>query len=267
MGRAGGETRRATPAGGKREAREALGTGDWVEQWLSALPEGLRQAVMREEGRVRRVNSRITAVKLNRMKKVFFDKPWLEERGRASCCRMEAAKALPPGVMGVGRVPVVLCGKEGPRVVYFTEQYPDRIDIFLTAEQLVDGTPPPEEDLKAGLQVEITDATLLVRRKGSLEALVHGKFWDVADAEDSFWEFLDDDELRISIVKGPSSLYTWPHLLQNVAERAGGNMSRSNDPRVYVPPLLADHVDIEVTLRRLAIEDRARTRLDATAGR
>ena len=44
-------------------------------------------------------------------------------------------------------------------------------------------------------------------------------------------------------------------------------MSRSNDPRVYVPPLLADHVDIEVTLRRLAIEDRARTRLDATAGR
>lgn len=265
MGGAGGETRRAAPADGGRQAGKSLGTGDRVEQWLSALPEGLRQAVMREEDRVSRVYGRIAHTKLSKMEEVLFDKPWLEERGRASYCRMEVAKTLPPGVMGVGRVPVVLRGKDEPRVVYFTEQYPDRIDIFLTAELLGGGPPPLAEDLKAGLQVEITEATLLVRRKGSLEALVHGKFWDMADAEESLWEFLEDDELRISVVKGPSSLYAWPHLLQNVPERAGGNLSRSNDPRVYVPPVLADHVDLEVILRRLAEEERERTRLDAIA--
>ena len=234
-----------------------------VEVGLRLLSNGMREALEREEDRILRVNNRILHTKVHKMKTLFLEKPWLEERQGALYCRMEAASGMPPGVMGVGRVPVALRGEDGLRVVYFTEQYPDRVDIFLPAEQLGCCQAPLTEEYKASLQVEITQRTLLVRCKGSLEALVHGKLWAAANVEESYWEFSDDRELKISIAKAEGAEYSWPHLLQNVPEKAGGGSRHSNDPRLYVPAHLADLTELDLVLKRVAAEEQTERRLGA----
>ena len=234
-----------------------------VENGLKLLSNGMREALEREEKRILRVNRRIIHNKFMRMEALFLEKPWLEERQGALYCRMEAASGMPPGVMGVGRVPVALRGENGLRVVYFTEQYPERVDIFLPAEQLGCCQVPLTEQYKASLQVEITQTTLLLRCKGSLEALVHGKLWAAANVEESYWEFIDDRELKVSIAKAEGAQYSWPHLLQNVPEKAGGESRHSNDPRIYIPAHLVDITELDLVLKRVAAEEQTERRLGA----